>query len=56
MSWNRANWKTTVCGGLAALSMVAGMVLPVAKPITDGLLAVAVGLFGYFAADAETPR
>jgi hypothetical protein len=56
MSWNRANWKTTVCGALAALSMVAGIILPPVKPIADGVLAVATACFGYFAADKETPR
>jgi hypothetical protein len=56
MSWNRANWKTTVCGSIAALSMVAGMVMPPVKPICDGLLAVATALFGFFAADGTVPR
>jgi hypothetical protein len=56
MAWNRTNWKTTVCGGLAAFGMVAGLVLPGTETIAKAAEALAVALFGYFAADAGTQQ
>jgi uncharacterized membrane protein len=49
MSWNRENWKTTVCGALAALAMVLPGIAPELAPIAKGAEAFAVALFGYFA-------
>jgi len=56
MAWNRTNWKTTVCGGLAAFGMVAGLVLPGTETIAKAAEALAVALFGYFAADVGTQQ
>ena len=49
MSWNRENWKTTLCGGLAAVAIILETLAPEAAPIAKAAEALAVAFFGYFA-------
>ena len=55
MAWNRKNWRTTVCGGLAALTVLLPAIFPPAAalaPAFKAAEALAVALFGIFAGDA----
>lgn len=51
MSYNRENWKTTTTALFGALSVIVPMFIPGAVPICQAAQALAMALFGYFAAD-----
>jgi hypothetical protein len=51
MAYNRENWKTTVTAAFGALAVIVPMFLPAAVPICQAAQALALALFGYFAAD-----
>lgn len=54
MSYNRENWKTTTTAAFGALSVIVPMFLPAAVPICQAAQALALALFGFFAADKPT--
>lgn len=54
MSYNRENWKTTVTAAFGAISTILPMFIPAAVPICQAAQALALALFGFFAADKPT--
>ena len=49
------NLKTTITGVIAALSIVGKNIWPEGGPIFDAVMALAIALLAYFAADKVKP-